>query len=240
MSETVEGFMRPCERCNGSGSRENPFDGFIRTCPECNGTGIHTEAPAQPPADTPPTFKQGDKVRVDNPGSALHNEEGEYQHELYTDHSAVIFPQLSKHAKSIWTHTLRLVEADTPPAAPSDVTPMSIYRELMAREEKARAMDAIENECPDCASRLVALNEKAEEARREWQRAENAEAERDDLRRKLEAVLDATYVFTEQLRVEEAMADEAGYQVSDSDEIPIIARYFRELFAAVEAAKKES
>ena len=40
----------------------------------------------------------------------------------------------------------------------------------------------------ESAGRLTALNEKAEEVRREWQRAEAAEAERDQMREALKAI----------------------------------------------------
>ena len=50
------GFMRPCDRCNGTGVVEHEnFTGLDMTCPDCDGTGIYTEhAAPQPPAEPTP------------------------------------------------------------------------------------------------------------------------------------------------------------------------------------------
>lgn len=35
---------RPCDHCDGEGSRKSPYDGYVKTCSECDGTGIYTIA----------------------------------------------------------------------------------------------------------------------------------------------------------------------------------------------------
>ena len=41
----MDGFMRPCEQCDGIGSIAN--GDFVRPCPVCDGTGIFTEEEEQ-------------------------------------------------------------------------------------------------------------------------------------------------------------------------------------------------
>lgn len=48
--ETVDGSMRPCEHCNGSG-HVTRSGLYIVPCPECDGTGIHTEPTLLTPDD---------------------------------------------------------------------------------------------------------------------------------------------------------------------------------------------
>ncbi len=40
--EQANGFMRPCDVCDGKGAMLDPFDSYIRSCDVCNGTGIYT------------------------------------------------------------------------------------------------------------------------------------------------------------------------------------------------------
>lgn len=165
-----------CPHCDGNGGKRYTHLGGtsgimtgFQECKHCNGTGS-IEATATPPAaPSETTEKWGKPSRVRDSDllydatdvAALQTDLAAARAELDTL-KANYNPHLT--SKIFSEQTLRLQAAE---------------KAIEAAKEYIAVLEA------ESASRLNALNEKAEELRREWQRAENAEAERDDLRRKL-------------------------------------------------------